>query len=140
MGLIHRLTQIYTDRNKDPESYVVIGAAMEVHRELGQGFLEAVYQDALAAELTEQSIPFEREKLLQVHYKGRLLPSYYRADFVCYGTLLIECKALPAITGIEAAQVLNYLRITRLERAVILNFGTPSLQSKRLVLTPKQSV
>ena len=110
---------------------------MEVHRELGHGFLEAVYQDALSVELTAQGIPFEREKLLAVHYKEHVLPSYYRADFVCFRTVLVECKALQALTGIETAQVINYLRITRLERAVLLNFGTPSLQYKRLVLTPK---
>ena len=110
---------------------------MEVHRELGIGFLEAVYQDALAAELALQGVPFEREKLLRISYKHRLLPSYYRADFVCFGALLVECKALPALTGIETAQVLNYLRITRLERAVLLNFGTPSLQYKRLVLSSR---
>jgi GxxExxY protein len=110
---------------------------MEVHREQGHGFLEAVYQDALSVELAAQAIPFEREKLLPVHYKDRILPSYYRADFVCFGTVLLECKALQAITGVETTQVLNYLRITRLERAVLLNFSTPSLQYKRLVLTPK---
>jgi GxxExxY protein len=134
------LTQIYTDRGRDPESYAVIGAAMEVHRELGYGFLEAVYQDALSVELSSRSIPFEREKLLQVHYKGSVLPSFYRADFVCFAGLLVECKALQTLSGVETAQVLNYLRITRFERAVLLNFGTPSLQYKRLVLTPKQSV
>jgi GxxExxY protein len=112
---------------------------MEVHRELGQGFLEAVYQDALAAELTAQRIQFEREKLLQVHYKDGILPSFYRADFVCFEGLLVECKALRTLSGVGTAPVLNYLRITRLERAVLLNFGTPSLQYKRLVLTPKQS-
>jgi GxxExxY protein len=129
------VTHVEHGRSRDPESYAVIGAAMEVYRELGSGFLEAVYQDALAAELAGQNISFEREKLLQVHYKGRILPSYYRADFVCFGNLLIECKALTALTGIESAQILNYLRITRLQRAVFLNFGTPTLQYKRLVLT-----
>jgi GxxExxY protein len=121
----------------DPQSYGVIGAAMEVHRELGFGFLEAVYQDALAAEFGIRDIPFEREKLLQLRYKGRLLPSYYRADFVCFETLLVECKAIPVLTGIESAQVLNYLRITRLERALLLNFGTSTLQYRRVVLTQK---
>jgi GxxExxY protein len=115
----------------------VIGAAMEVHRELGSGFLEAVYQDALAVELAAQGVPFEREKLLQVRYKGRILPSYYRADFVCYRGLLVECKALPSLTGIESAQVLNYLRITQVQRAVLLNFGNPTLQYRRFVLTSK---
>jgi GxxExxY protein len=121
---------------RDPETYAIIGAAMEVHGELRNGFLEAVYQDALAVEFATRNIPFEREKLLQVIYKGRVLPSFYKADFVCFGSVLVECKALKAISGIEEAQVLNYLRITRLTKAVLLNFGTPSLEYKRLIFTP----
>lgn len=121
--------------NRDPETYAVLGAAMEVHRELRSGFLEAVYQDALAVELGLRGIPFEREKLLHVTYKGGVLPSFYKADFVCFGSVLVECKALRSIGGAEEAQVLNYLRITRLTRALLLNFGAPSLEYKRLVMT-----
>ncbi len=112
---------------------------MEVHRELRNGFLEAIYQDALAVEFTNRSIPFEREKLLQVRYKGGILPSFYKADFVCFGSLLVECKALQKLSGTEEAQVLNYLRITGLSRALLLNFGAPSLESKRLILTPEKT-
>jgi len=110
---------------------------MEVHRELGQGFLEAVYKDAFAVELVLRKIMFEREKPLPVTYKGGVLPTVYKADFICFGTLLVECKAQQAIGKPEDAQVLNYLRITKLPRALLLNFGTPSLQYKRLVLTSK---
>jgi GxxExxY protein len=120
---------------RDSETSAIIGAAMEVHRELGRGFLEAVYQDALAVELGLREIPFEREKLLQVTYKGAVLPSFFKADFVCHGTVLVECKALKSIGGPEEAQVLNYLRITRLTRALLVNFGTASLEYKRLILT-----
>lgn len=123
--------------NKDPETYAIIGAAMEVHGELRNGFLEAVYQDALAVEFRTRNIPFEREKLLPVFYKGGILPSFYKADFVCFGTLLVECKALQAIGGVEEAQVLNYLRITGHRRALLLNFGTRSLEFKRLILSPE---
>jgi len=123
----------------DPDTYAIIGAAMEVHRELRHGFVEPVYQDAFAVELALRRIPFEREKQLEVFYKGGILPSTYKADFVCFGTLLVECKALPAIDAMEEAQVLNYLRITRLERALLINFGTRSLGYKRLILSEKSA-
>lgn len=121
---------------RDPKTYAVIGAAMEVHRELRHGFLEAVYQDALAVEFNTRSIPFEREILLKVFYKGAELPSFYKADFICFGSLLVECKALVEIGGAEDARVLNYLRVTGLAKAILINFGAPSLQYKRLVFTP----
>ena len=123
-------------RSSDPETFAIIGAAMEVHRELRNGFLEAVYQDALAVEFALRGVSFEREKVLQVHYKGGVLPSFYKADFVCFGSVLVECKALHAMGGVEEAQILNYLRITGLPRAVLLNFGTRSLEYKRLIFSP----
>jgi GxxExxY protein len=123
-------------KGRDPETFAIIGAAMEVHRELHHGFLEVVYQDALAVEFALQGVAFEREKLLQVSYKGGILPSFYKADFVCFGNVLVECKALQAIGGVEEAQVLNYLRITGLPRAVLLNFGSHWLEYRRLVFAP----
>jgi GxxExxY protein len=125
-------------QKRDPETYAIIGAAMEVHRELGYGFLEAVYQDALAVELNSRGVPFEREKLLRVFYKGGTLPCTYKADFVCFGNVLVECKALTEVGGAEEAQVLNYIRITQLPRAVLLNFGTRMLGYKRLVFSPEK--
>lgn len=119
---------------KDEQTFSIIGAAMEVHRALRNGFLEAVYQDALALEFEARSIPFQREVLLPVFYKGKKLPSFYKADFIRYNTILIETKALVQITNIEEAQVLNYLKITKLTRAILVNFGTKSLEYKRLVL------
>ena len=119
----------------DLQTYAVLGAAMEVHRELGQGFLEAVYQDAFAVEMTRMNIPFEREKLLQVRYKAGLLPSFYKADFVCFGSVLVECKAISQIGKTEVAQTMNYLKVTGLERALIVNFAAASLEYKRLVLS-----
>ncbi|MCA1594855.1 MAG: GxxExxY protein [Chloroflexi bacterium] len=120
----------------DPETYAIIGAAMEVHRELSSGFLEAVYQDALAVEFVRRGISAEREKLLTVRYKDVVLASFYKADFVCFGSVLVECKALQRTGNVEEAQVLNYLRITGLGRALLINFGARSLECKRLIHTP----
>ena len=122
---------------KDPETYAIIGAAMEVHRELRHGLLEVVYQDALVVEFGTRSIPFEREKLLKVLYKGRPIPSFFKADFVCFDTVIVECKSQASIGAAEDAQVINYLALTGLERAIILNFGASSLQYKRLVRSKK---
>jgi len=122
---------------KDPQTYTIIGAAMEVHTQLGHGFLEGVYQAALAIEFAMCSIPFEREVEIPVSYKGDLLPCRYRADFVCFGDVIVEVKALKALSGVEEAQVLNYLKATRCRRALLINFGAPSLQTRRFVFDPK---
>ena len=120
------------------EVYAIIGAAMEVHQQLGHGFLEAVYQEANAVEYTARSIPFEREVLLVVKYKGIALNCHYKADFICYGEVLVELKALDRLTTREEAQVINYLKATGLSRALLLNFGASSLEYKRLVFTHQQ--
>ena len=120
---------------KDPRTHAIIGAAMEVHRQLGNGFLEAVYQEALAIELAARAIPFQREVELSVTYKGVLLRCKYKADFICYDSVIIELKALAATSGIEQAQLLNYLKATGLPIGLVINFGTPSLEYKRLVFS-----
>ncbi len=119
---------------KDPQTYEIIGAAMEVHRELGQGFLEAVYQEALAMELTTRGIPFEQEKVLSISFKGTPLKTAYRADFICYGEIVVETKASSTLTGGDEGQLLNYLKATEMSRGLLLNFGSSSLQHKRMVL------
>ena len=125
-----------TDVNpKDPQTHAMIGAAMEVHRQLGPGFLEAVYQEALAIEFAARGIPFSREVELPVFYKEQRLTCSYRADFICYASVIVELKALHAITGVEEAQLLNYLKVTRMERGLLLNFGRPSLEFKRFVFS-----
>lgn len=120
---------------EDPQTYAIIGAAMEVHRELGHGFLEPAYQEALALELELRGISFEREVALPIHYKGKKLSVSYRADFVCYGSVIVELKALSAVSGIEESQVINYLKASGHERGLLLNFGTPSLFLKRMIRT-----
>ena len=124
---------------KDPETYAIIGAAMEVHRELGHGFLEAVYQEVLAREFTVRNIPFERKKPLVILYKGKPLEAGYRADYVCYGAVVVELKALQSLSGAEEAQLLNYLKAGGFQRGLLLNFGAPSLQQKRMVLNLRES-
>ena len=120
---------------KDPQSHAIISAAMEVHRELGFGFLEAVYQCALALEFQERNIPFKAEVVVPVRYKGKLLTCGYRADFICFEDLLVETKAITELTRVDDAQLINELKATGLQHGLLLNFGAPSLQFKRLVMT-----
>jgi GxxExxY protein len=120
--------------NSDPQTYSIIGAAMEVHRELGHGFLEAVYQEALAVELASRKISFQREVPLQVKYKNQPLIRGYKADFICLGEILVELKAIEHLGDSEKAQVINYLNATKFTRALLINFGSPSLEYQRIVL------
>ena len=119
---------------RDPETYAIIGAAIEVHKVLGQGFLEPVYQAALQVEFDRRGIVYRREVDVPVLYKGEPLGCSYRADFARNDTIIVELKALPRIGNIEQAQVINYLKATGLRRALILNFGSASLERKRIVV------
>jgi len=107
---------------------------MEVHKELGAGFLESVYQEAFELELQKQDIPYEREALLNIFYKGQKLKKRYSADFVCYGKIVVELKALGELSTDHEAQVINYLKTSGLKLGLLLNFGSKSLQYKRMVL------
>ena len=123
---------------RDPRTYAVIGAAMEVHKQLGHGFLEAVYQEALAVEMELREIPFSREVMLPVHYKNRQLAVGYRADFLCYENVVVELKALKKLSTIEESQILNYLKATGFETGILINFGSRSLEYKRYANTKKK--
>ena len=107
---------------------------MEVHKELGNGFLEGVYQDALEIEFVARGIQFQREHPIPVMYKDKRLGTPYRADFLCFESVIVELKAIKILTAIEDAQVIHYLKATGQHRAILLNFGTQRLEYKRLVL------
>jgi GxxExxY protein len=117
------------------EVYQIVGAAMEVANQLGCGFLEAVYQEALECELSERRIPYISQKEIQISYKGRTLKKEYVADFLCHELIIVEIKAIKAITTIEEAQLLNYLKATRLPLGLLVNFGSPQLEWKRYANT-----
>ena len=105
------------------ESYDIMGAAMQVYNTLGIGFLEAVYQEALALEFTKRGIPFEREKELKIFYDGQELQQSYRADFVCYDDIIVELKAVSDLDDSHRSQVYNYLKATGYKLGLLINFG-----------------
>ncbi len=100
------------DKTSDPRTFAIIGAAMEVHRHLGCGFAEPIYQDALEIELALRGIPFQREGEVTVFYKEKELRNKYKPDFICFGEVVVELKALSTLSGTEELQVLNYLKAT----------------------------
>ena len=117
------------------ESYKILGAAFAVHRELGCGFLERVYQDALEYEFRERGIPYEREKKIQIMYKGKPLGEPYRADFVCYGKIIVELKAVKSLEDTHYAQILNYLKATKMKLGILVNFHDTFIVPTRIVNT-----
>ena len=121
------------DSKRDPDTYAIIGAAMEVHRELGTGFLESVYHDALEFEFKCRDISTTREEQISVLYKGTTLGARYRVDFICHGSIIVELKAIKSLTEIESAQILHYLKATGFHRALLINFGTLRFEYKRFV-------
>jgi GxxExxY protein len=119
------------------EVYAIIGAAMEVHNELREGFLEPVYQESMEIELTKRAIPHTSQKGLPIKYKDRLLKKHYVADFVAFEKIIVEIKAIDQLTNREEAQLLNYLKASRFELGLLINFGGKKLEWKRMVLTEK---
>jgi len=113
---------------------LIIGAAIEVHKHLGSGFLEIVYKDAFCLEARERDIPYERERYYPVNYKGTLLPHGFNADFVVFGSIILEIKSKNGIATEDIAQTLNYLKCSGCKIGLILNFGKLTLEIKRLVL------
>lgn len=117
------------------ESYKIVGACMKVHRSLGSGFLEAVYQEALIKEFTNAEIPFKSQVKLNIFYEGQQLKKYYIADFICYDKIIIEIKSVSQIPNVFYSQLKNYLTATKKELGMLVNFGEPSLVYKRILNT-----
>jgi GxxExxY protein len=123
--------------SQDPRTFAVIGAAYEVHRVLGTGFLELFYKDALAIEFAERGIPFEREVPCTIEYKGHPLRGHYRIDFICFEQIVLEIKARSGTGPADHAQVINYLASSKLRCGLLLNFGTARLEHRRFIWEPR---
>jgi GxxExxY protein len=118
------------------EAYSIIGAAMEVYNNLGPGFLEAVYQEAMEIETATRKIPALPEQELYIEYKGAPLKKFHKADLICYDKIIVEIKALDKLTSREEAQILNYLKATGMKMGLLINFGAHNdLEWKRLIFT-----
>lgn len=115
------------------ESYKKIGACMQVHKKLGSGFLESVYAEALEFEFKKVNIPYEREKKLPVIYDNQILKKYFKADFVCYNSIILEIKATKYLIDADSQQTLNNIKATKFKLGLLVNFGTPSLTYKRII-------
>ena len=116
------------------ESYSIIGACFEVYKEKGSGFLEGVYQECLEIELSQRQIPFRSQCELELNYKGRQLRQVYRPDFICFNLIIVEIKAVSALTDEHRAQLHNYLKATGKKLGLLVNFGHyPKLEYERIV-------
>jgi GxxExxY protein len=116
------------------KTYKILGACFTVANTLGHGFLENVYQEALAIEFNATGIPYEKEKSIDIFYKDQKLKCSYIADFICYDSIIVELKALQLIGGKERGQLINYLKATNLSIGLVVNFGCPKIQYHRIVL------
>lgn len=125
-----------TDLLYKEEVYAIIGAAIDVYNDLGPGFLENVYQEAMEIEVEERKIPAKAPQEINIKYKGRLLKKFYIADLVCYDKIIVELKAMDKLTLREEGQLINYLKATGMKVGILINFGHyPNLEWKRLVYT-----
>ena len=121
------------------ETYQILGACFEVYKEKGCGFLEAVYQECLEIELKKSNIPYEAQKVIPLDYKGQPLKQFYKADFICFGKIIIEIKATDHLTDKDRSQLLNYLNATGFEVGLLINFGHhPQVEHERFILTKKK--
>ncbi|WP_029035336.1 GxxExxY protein [Salinimicrobium terrae] len=119
----------------EEETYKIIGACMTVHKNLGSGFLESVYQEVLAKEFVKEEIPFEKERKLNLYYEGEELDKFFKADFLCYDKIIVELKSVAFLNKNLESQVINYLKVTNKEVGLLINFGEKSLKWKRFINT-----
>ncbi len=117
------------------KTYSIIGACMTVHRNLGAGFLESVYSEALAKELEKRKIPFVKEKKIELFYDGQKMNKYFKADFVCFDSIIVEIKSKSCLLKIDEQQTINYLKATKYQLGFLINFGEQSLKYKRFINT-----
>lgn len=117
------------------KTYSIIGACMTVHRNLGAGFLESVYSEALAKELEKRKIPFVKEKKIELFYDGQKMNKYFKADFVYFDSIIIEIKSKSCLLKIDEQQTINYLKATKYQLGLLINFGENSLRYKRFINT-----
>jgi len=119
------------------ECYAIVGACMNVHAKLGAGFLESVYAEALSKELEKRKIPFVKEKKLNLYYDGEKMNKYFKADFICFDSIIVELKSKSCLLKIDDQQTVNYLKATNYQLGLLVNFGEKSLRYKRFVNTPR---
>jgi GxxExxY protein len=118
----------------EEESFLIRGACIEVHSEMGNGYLEAVYQECLEREFSTRGVPFQSQSELVLHYKGERLRQMYKPDFVCFGKIILEIKGVAAIHPEHKAQIINYLKATNFKLGLLVNFGShPHIQIERFV-------
>ena len=119
----------------EEETYLIRGAVFEVYKNIGCGFLEAVYQECLELELWERGIPFKSQVELRLNYKGTNLQQYFRADIICFDKIIVEIKAVTQLSDIHKAQLLNYLKVTGFKLGLLVNFCSfPTATIERIVL------
>jgi GxxExxY protein len=127
----------YVNDDINKLTYKIIGCCMEVHNEIGHGFLEAVYKECLSIEFSKKNIPFETEKRFELFYKGNKLKKVYVADFVIDGNIILEIKAQNLLVNEDLKQTINYLAASKCEIGLLINFGETSLKHKRILLSKK---
>jgi GxxExxY protein len=122
------------------ESYAIVGACFEVYKRMGCGFFEAVYQECLEIEFEYRGVPFQSQREFTLQYRELKLKQWFKADFLCYGQILVEIKAVSTLADEHRAQVINYLNATKLQLGILVNFGHhPKLEYERFILTEKGS-